>query len=216
MFTGLIEEIGSVRALKPAGGGVLDITVLARQITDDMKTGDSISINGVCQTVTSFTRDEFTVTAVEETIKKSSFRYLKVGESVNLERSVTLNTRLGGHFVQGHCDCIGRISGVKQLQGSFLMDISYDRQFSNLVVAEGSIAVDGISLTIARLSGSILTVSVIPHTFENTILKNKRTGALVNLEFDILGKYVARMLKEKKGLTDNFSGNDLLKDDPFG
>lgn len=194
MFTGLIEETGIVKALKPIGAGAMEITVGSQRVIEDVKLGDSICLNGVCQTVTSFGRGYFVVTAVEETIKKSAFRLLKINDRVNLERSATLNSRLGGHIVLGHADTVGKITSINKLLGSTLIEILFDTRFSHYVVEEGSIAVDGISLTVARISGDSLTVSVIPHSLEHTTLRERKAGDLVNLEFDILGKYVARMM----------------------
>lgn len=198
MFTGLVEEVGTVRAIKPLGGG-MEISVAATKVTEDFQPGDSIAINGVCQTVVKFSRDLFTVQAVEETLKKTNLGELKLGDKVNLERSLTLNKRLGGHFVMGHVDTAGRITDIKRLASSIIVKVSYPKEFSQYVVNVGAIAVEGISLTIASFDERTLTVSIIPHTWGETNLKEKSVGSRVNLEFDLLGKYVARMLNKNSG-----------------
>lgn len=204
MFTGLIEEVGAVKALKPVGASALEVTIEASSIPADIKLGDSININGACQTAVAFGRDWFTVNTVEETVKKTSLAQLRVKDNVNLERSVTPSTRLGGHFVQGHVDTTGKVSTIRKLQGSNQVEIVFDRKYSDLVVDEGSIAVDGISLTVARAGDGVFMVSIIPHTFDTTTLKFMKTGSVVNLEFDILGKYIARMLKSRQGISEDF------------
>ncbi|MEI7811359.1 MAG: riboflavin synthase [Ignavibacteria bacterium] len=198
MFTGLIEEIGTIKQLRPFGNG-LEIAVSARKVTEDFQTGDSISINGVCHTVTSFTKESFNVIAVVETIKKTTIGRLKLNEKVNLERSLTPDRRLGGHFVLGHVDATGKILNIKKLSGSYLVDITYPKEFGKYIINVGAIAVDGISLTIARSDDLSLTVSVIPHSWNETNLSVRSAGSEVNLEFDVLGKYVAKILNKDEG-----------------
>jgi riboflavin synthase len=207
MFTGLIEEMGSVKSINAFGGGVR-LTIEAKSILNDIRMGDSININGACQTVVSFDDKGFTVEAVEETLKKTNLGLLKTGNKVNLESSLTLNKKLGGHFVLGHVDSTGKITSIEKLSSSILVSISYPAKFSNYVINVGSITVNGISLTIARFNNNTLTVSVIPHTWQETNLQFLKVGDQVNLEFDVLGKYVAKILgKEESGITD-----DWLKD----
>lgn len=198
MFTGLIEEIGFVKAIKPAGGG-FKLVISASKVIEDCQIGDSISINGACQTVTQFGKDFFEVNAVEETVKKTTLGRLKLNEKVNLERSLTLNRRLGGHFVLGHVDTTGKILNIKRLSDSYLIDISYPKEYGKYIIDVGAIAIEGISLTIARSDERSFTVSIIPHTWNSTSLSVKSPGSEVNLEFDVLGKYVAKLLNRDEG-----------------
>jgi riboflavin synthase len=198
MFTGLIEEVGKVRLLKSLGGGV-KITVSAEMVLKDMQIGDSVNINGVCQTVVGFGNDIFEVEAVEETLKKTNLSKLRLNDPVNLERSLTLNKKLGGHFVLGHVDTTGTIIKIKKLSTSNIVSISYPETFSNYIINVGPISVDGISLTIAGFDQNHFEVSIIPHTLQTTNMGYRKKGDEVNLEFDVLGKYVARLLgKERK------------------
>lgn len=205
MFTGLVEEIGSVKQVKSLSGGI-EITVNALKVLEGLQIGDSININGACQTVTEFDKGSFKVTAVEETLKKTNLGRLKPGSRVNLERSLTLNKRLGGHFVMGHVDTVGKILSIKKLATSYLLEVSYPKEFSKYIINVGAIAIEGISLTIAEFTGRSLTVSLIPHTWTATNLSDKAQGMEVNLEFDVLGKYVARILSkdEASGITEEW------------
>jgi len=194
MFTGLIEEVGSVTSVQKHGGG-LDITVSARVVMDDLSVGDSIAIQGVCQTVVARGRDWFRVIAVEETLSKTTFKMLATGSPVNLERALLPTRRLGGHFVQGHVETIGRIASFEQRDSSWELWVECPEEYLRYVIPLGSIALDGISLTIARVHESQFMVAIIPHTFENTTLRYRCSGDLVNLEFDILAKFVERLLQ---------------------
>jgi riboflavin synthase len=194
MFTGLIEEVGSVTSVQKHGGG-LDITVSARVVMDDLSVGDSIAIQGVCQTVVARGQDWFRVIAVEETLSKTTFKMLATGSPVNLERALLPTRRLGGHFVQGHVETIGRIASFEQRDSSWELWVECPEEYLRYVIPLGSIALDGISLTIARVHESQFMVAIIPHTFENTTLRYRRSGDWVNLEFDILAKFVERLLQ---------------------
>jgi riboflavin synthase len=194
MFTGLIEEVGSVTSVQEHGGG-LDITVSARVVMDDLSVGDSIAIQGVCQTVVARGQDWFRVIAVEETLSKTTFKMLATGSPVNLERALLSTRRLGGHFVQGHVETIGRIASFEQRDSSWELWVECPEEYLRYVIPLGSIALDGISLTIARVHESQFMVAIIPHTFENTTLRYRRSGDWVNLEFDILAKFVERLLQ---------------------
>jgi len=194
MFTGLIEEVGSVTSVQKHGGG-LDITVSARVVMDDLSVGDSIAIQGVCQTVVARGQDWFRVIAVEETLSKTTFKMLAIGSPVNLERALLPTRRLGGHFVQGHVETIGRIASFEQRDSSWELWVECPEEYLRYVIPLGSIALDGISLTIARVHESQFMVAIIPHTFENTTLRYRRSGDWVNLEFDILAKFVERLLQ---------------------
>lgn len=202
MFTGLIETVGEVVKRKNSGTGIT-FTVKAPDILKDVQTGDSININGACQTVVSKGATEFTFDTIEETVKKTTLGMLHPGDRVNLELSLTPSKKMGGHFVLGHVDTTGRISDVRKLALSYEIDITFESVFLKYAVHVGSIAIDGISLTIADILPSGVKVAIIPHTWENTNLRNKGTGSLVNLEFDILGKYVEKQLRlsGKTGIT---------------
>lgn len=196
MFTGLVEEVGSVKNIESAGNGKL-ITFNALLVTQHAKLGDSINVNGVCQTVVDLGKNYFSVEAVEETLKKTNFDRLKINEKVNFESSLTLNKKLGGHFVLGHVDTTGKIIDVKKQSSSYLLKINFSQEFEKYIIHVGSIAVDGISLTIADFTKDSFTISVIPHTWENTNFKFRKLNDYVNLEFDVLGKYVDKILNKK-------------------
>jgi riboflavin synthase len=197
MFTGLIEEVGKINKIQSFGGGIR-ITVSAKSVLMNMQVGDSVNINGTCQTVVSFDKNSFEVEAVEETLKKTSLGKLKINEPVNLESSLTLNKKLGGHFVLGHVDTTGTIIKIKKLDLSNLITVKYPKEFSQFIINVGPVSVDGVSLTIANSDETSFTVSIIPHTWQSTNFTSKKIGDPVNLEFDILGKYVARLLGQDK------------------
>lgn len=197
MFTGLIEEIGTVRTLRPQGQG-FRISIAAQTIPQGLKVDDSVSINGACQTVVRCDSVSFDVEAVEETVLKTTLGTFRPGKRVNLERALQLGARLGGHIVQGHVDTRGTVRAVQEQQTSWLLSVDFSAQFSRYVVPVGSICIDGVSLTAARVEHNTLTVAVIPHTWSHTTLHEVSVGNTVNLEFDIIGKYVERLL---------FSGN---------
>ena len=211
MFTGLIEEIGKVKSIKHEGGGYR-IGVAVSKIGDDLKIDDSVSINGVCQTVVACDKTFFEVVAVEETLRKTNFNDLRAGDEVNLERALKLSDRLGGHIVQGHVDCTGKINSIQKERTGINVWISFPPEFSKYLVNTGSICVNGVSLTSARVEGDRFMVSIIPHTWENTTFRNVHSGQKVNLEFDILGKYTEKLLKQagkqnssnKKSILDDF------------
>lgn len=193
MFTGIIEEMGTVLAItKNAQSAVLWIA--AKTVTEDVKQGDSIAVNGVCLTVTSHRADEFTADVMHETLDRSSLGGLHEGSKVNLERALCPNSRLGGHIVTGHIDGTGKIRRVRADASAIWYSIAADAAILNGIVEKGSIAVDGISLTVAKVTGQDFSVSVIPHTAAHTTLSGKREGAVVNLETDCIGKYVAKLL----------------------
>jgi riboflavin synthase len=193
MFTGLIEEIGTIKTISPLGGG-MTLEVTAKKILDDVKVDDSISIEGVCQTVVSVSNSSFVVEAVEETLRKTNFNKLSIGKKVNLERAMKLSDRLGGHLVQGHADCTGTIRQIRRETTGILIQVAYPSEFARYLVRTGSVCVNGVSLTVARLDGASFTVSIIPHTFNNTTFQFLRNGEAVNLEFDIIGKYLEKLI----------------------
>lgn len=196
MFTGIITEIGRLSEIKKIGGGIR-FTVQAPSSAAELHVNDSVAVNGVCQTVIARNAQTFTVEAVEETLKKTTLGVLEKFSGVNLELPVRLPDRLGGHLVQGHVDCVGRVSMVRKKQSSWLITVDYPSKFAKYVIPVGSITIDGISLTVAEKRGSSLTVSIIPHTLEKTTLSDVRRGQKVNLEFDLVGKYIAGFVKGK-------------------
>lgn len=194
MFTGLIEEIGIINSIEQTGSAV-NISVKCNKICEDLKIDDSIAINGVCLTVTNFGKDYFKVTAIRETLSKTTLGNLKITQKVNLERALRPIDRLGGHIVQGHVDCIGTINSIRQFQPSYELEISFPSDYAKYVVEKGSICIDGISLTIVKTYQDKFSVAIIPHTWNATTLKYANIGTKVNLEFDIIAKYIENMLK---------------------
>jgi riboflavin synthase len=197
MFTGIIEEIGRVEQASPSGGN-LKLRINAPEITSDLKPGDSININGACQTVIEVKDNYFTVEAVEETLKRTTLGQLKSGDGMNLERALRASDRLGGHLVFGHVDFVGRIKSINRRDQSWLFEFEFLQDYKNQFVEKGSVAVDGISLTVVQVSDDSFTVSVIPFTIKETTLGTKSIGDPVNIETDMIGKYVQRFLSLKK------------------
>jgi riboflavin synthase len=202
MFTGLIEEIGKINSTRPLGNG-LRITIEAYKIMDDVKVDDSISINGACQTVVSKTNNTFTVEAVEETLKKTTLTNFKFGKKINLERALKLSDRLGGHIVQGHVDSTGKVISIQPLSAGILLWIQFPSEFSKYIVKHGSICIDGVSLTVADLEQNKFMVSIIPHTWNVTTLVDLKPNTEVNLEFDIIGKYVENLVTSGAVINNN-------------
>jgi len=196
MFTGIIKEVGRVQRVKNMDGGK-ELSI-ACDMAPKVQVDQSISINGACHTVTDHDAETFTVQSVEETLRKTNMGDLEEGAGVNLERSLTAEQLLDGHLVQGHVDGTGTIESIKQEGTDWLLAIKYAAAFDDLIVGRGSIAVDGISLTVANNQPQTFTVAVIPYTFEHTNLCDRQPGDVVNLEFDILGKYVVQYLKNRK------------------
>ena len=203
MFTGIIEEIGTVKKISLSGkSGSLEIG--AKKILEGTKIGDSIAVNGVCLTVTGMASSSFTADVMAETLRRSSLGSLSVGSGVNLERAMSADGRFGGHIVSGHIDGTGTISKMQKEENAVWVHVKTSAEILNLIVEKGSIAIDGISLTVASVSDSGFAVSVIPHTASETTLLSKKTGDLVNLENDIIGKYVQKLLGVRDG--SNLSG----------
>jgi len=192
MFTGIIETLGKVVDLQQDQGN-LHITVESA-IAAELKIDQSVAHNGVCLTVVAIADGIHTVTAIEETLNKTSIGYLQVGDLVNLERCMQMNARLDGHIVQGHVDQTAKCIGFKELDGSWEYTFEYDAAIGNVTVEKGSICVNGISLTVVNSHANTFSVAIIPYTFEHTNLQSVREGSVVNLEFDIIGKYVARLM----------------------
>ena len=193
MFTGLIEEIGKVKQISiGANSGTIYIT--AKEILKDAKIGDSIAVNGVCLTATHISRDIFSADVMAETFRRSSLKELRAGSYVNLERAMANNGRFGGHIVPGHIDGTGEILDISKEENAVWYTISADENILHYVVEKGSIAIDGISLTVAYVDDTCFKVSIIPHTAGETILQYKDKGNIVNLECDIIGKYVEKLI----------------------
>lgn len=209
MFTGIVEELGTVKHLQKGTKSVV-LTIEANKILSDASVGSSIAVNGVCLTVTSFTQTNFTADVMHETLKRSSLGSLVVGGKVNLERAMAANGRFGGHIVAGHIDDIGTISTIKKDDNAIWYTIETTDMLLRYVIAKGSIAIDGISLTVATLNKTNFSVSVIPHTLKNTVLAFKKVGDIVNLENDCIGKYVERLLATQEG-KNNITKDFLVK-----
>lgn len=192
MFTGIVEEIGIIKGINK-GAESASITIGAKNILEDVKLGDSIATNGVCLTVTHFTKDSFTVDVMPETMRRSSLSNISIGSRVNLERALKLSDRLGGHIVSGHIDGTGVIKEFKKEDNAVWISIEAHEEILKYIINKGSIAIDGVSLTVAYVDKKIFKVSIIPHTGEETTLLSKKTGDKVNLECDVIGKYVEKL-----------------------
>ncbi len=211
MFTGIVEEIGTVKSL--TGSTVRRLVIVSGKVINDVAMGDSVAVNGVCLTVTSIGTNELSFDAVPETINRSTLKDIRSGTKVNLEASLRAGKMLGGHIVQGHVDGIGKIESINRMADSVVIRISAPPEIMRYVVEKGSVTIDGISLTIASEDEQGFTISVIPHTLEVTTLGLKKPGDSVNLEADIIGKYVEKFInarKESSGVTE-----DLLKQAGF-
>lgn len=193
MFTGIIEELGSVRSIEERGENAR-IVIAAQVVTEGTNHGDSISVNGVCLTALDLEPNSFAADVSRETLLRSTLGNLKPGQPVNLERALTPATRLGGHIVQGHVDARGRLAGVEDHGESWTIRIAYPKEIARYLVFKGSVAVEGISLTIADLTDNYFEVAIIPKTWEVTNLSHLKPGDDVNLEVDVIGKYVERLL----------------------
>jgi riboflavin synthase len=198
MFTGIVEELGTVRRVLP-GARAGKIVIGARKVLEDVHIGDSIAVNGVCLTVVAASADEFTADVMPETLRKSGLGRLKAGDPVDLERAMAANGRFGGHIVSGHIDGTGTIKETRPEQNAVIVTIAAPRHILDLVVEKGSIAIDGISLTVASVTPTTFSVSLIPHTAAETVLLKKHAGDVVNLENDIVGKYVQKLLGHAGG-----------------
>lgn len=204
MFTGIIEEIGTIRGIRRGNRSVV-LEVGAAKVLEDTKVGDSIATNGVCLTVTAMGNGGFTADVMPETMERSNLGGLKPGDRVNLERALCLNSRLGGHLVAGHIDGTGRIADRVKDENAVWLTVRAAPEILRYVVDKGSVAIDGVSLTVAYVDEAVFKVSVIPHTQEETTLTGKRAGEVVNLENDMIVKYVEKLMKQpQKGLSLDF------------
>jgi riboflavin synthase len=207
MFTGIIEEVGSVLNITRKGNFAV-LKVKCSKVLKDTIIGDSIAVNGVCLTVTSMDASSFEADISYETIKKSSFADITQGSKVNLERALTLSTRLGGHMVSGHVDGVGKIEKLEQKDNAYILTIRYPQELDKYLAEKGSVTIDGISLTTARCSNGTFDIAVIPHTFSETSLSGKRHGAFVNIEVDVVARYLEKLLQsseKRDNLMDNLS-----------
>lgn len=195
MFSGIIETTGKVVQLQKKQSN-LDITIQS-SFTNELKIDQSIAHNGVCLTVVSIADDTYTVTAIDETLRKTNLGALKTGDAVNLERCIRAGDRLDGHIVQGHVDQTGICTSVTDQQGSWIFHFEYDRAANNITVEKGSICVNGVSLTVVNSRDNSFSVCIIPYTFEHTNFHTIKKGTVVNLEFDILGKYISKLMQKK-------------------
>ena len=193
MFTGIIEDMGVVSALKEELDN-LHITINSN-LTKELKVDQSMAHNGVCLTVVHINKNEYTVTAIRETLDKTSLGTLKVNDKINLERAMKLGERLDGHIVQGHVDQTAVCTHVEEANGSWVFSFSYDAALSNITIEKGSITINGTSLTVIDSKKDSFSVAIIPYTYEHTNFNNFKKGTVVNLEFDVLGKYVSRLLE---------------------
>lgn len=208
MFTGIIEEIGKISSINPIAGG-MRIKISSSKILDDISVDDSICVSGVCLTAIKVEDDGFWVDAVGATLEKTNFSKLQHSAPVNLERSLKLNDRLGGHFVQGHTNGIGTILEINKLGENYFLKIKVDESLEKYLIEEGSITIDGVSLTIAKLDGSKVGISLIPHTWHNTIIQYKKIGDKVNVETDVLAKYIEKLVGKNEADNINITENWL-------
>lgn len=198
MFTGIIESIGEIIALNPDGGN-LHITVRC-DFTHELKIDQSLAHDGVCLTVVAISGDQYTVTAIEETLEKTNLSHWQVGGLVNLERAMQLGDRLDGHIVQGHVDLVGSCTLAEEKDGSWRYLFAYDKDSGHVTVSKGSVTINGVSLTVVESAPGLVGVAIIPYTYEHTNFKALGVGSAVNLEFDIIGKYVARISRGYAGI----------------
>lgn len=195
MFTGIIETLGTVQEIKKDKDN-LHITLVST-LTDELQVDQSLAHNGICMTVVAISKNLYTVTAIGETVKKSNISYWKTGDSVNLERAMKLGDRLDGHIVQGHVDQIGSCITALETNGSWYYTFEYDETINNITIEKGSITVNGVSLTVVDSRNNQFSVAIIPYTYEHTNFKSFEVGTKVNLEFDLIGKYISKLYSSK-------------------
>ena len=195
MFTGIIEDLGTVTDLKREKDN-LHITIKSN-IGNELKVDQSVAHNGVCLTVTNIISDKYTITAIKETLNKSNLRALKIGDEINLERAMKLGDRLDGHIVQGHVDQVGTCKSLIEENGSWVFNFEYDPKKNNMTIEKGSITINGVSLTVVDSKKNTFSVAIIPYTFKHTNFKSIKVGDMVNLEFDVLGKYIQKLYESR-------------------
>ncbi len=199
MFTGLVEEKGKLINKIKTGDG-FRLVIKADKVLEDTQIGSSISVNGCCLTVVEMKNDSVAMDTIEETLKKTNLGELYIGDPVNLERPLKADARLGGHFVLGHVDTKGEVVEIKELSASHFMKIRFPEEFKQYLIYVGSVSIDGVSMTVAELKDNVFGVGIIPHTWEETVFSTRKPGSTVNLEFDVLGKYVERIMENKEPL----------------
>lgn len=197
MFTGLIKELGTIRNISGLGR-LYKLSVETKDIASRVSIGDSVAVNGVCLTLTGKDKNIIEFDVMGETIRRTDLGKLRIGDTVNLEDSLKVGDPLGGHFVSGHIDCVGRIKDIRRAADDVSIEVAFPEEYSALVVEKGSVALDGISLTAGKTGKDSVTVYIIPHTLKMTTLGLKRIGEEVNIEFDIIGKYVANMTGRRR------------------
>ena len=193
MFTGIVEELAQIKTIKPKTNG-RRYSIAAKTVMDDLKIGDSISVNGVCLTIVDKEKDSFSMDLVGETLNKSNLGELKAGDYVNLERAMKVSDRFGGHIVQGHVETLGVILEKQMKDDEAVISVGLDPEWMRYCIPKGSITLDGVSLTIAAINGNIVEIALIPYTLENTTLGIKEKSDTLNIETDIIGKYIDRLL----------------------
>ena len=208
MFTGIVEEIGTIKSKQSIKGG-FRYTISATRIMKNISIGDSINIDGACQTIVDFSSSEFIVESVGETLEKTTLGNFEKNRKVNLEGALSVGDRLGGHFVQGHVNATGRISQWYPRGENYFLEVEIPENLTYYVILEGSIAIDGISLTIAKLQNSRVGINIIPHTVKNTNLQFKKVGDFVNIEVDMIAKYIEKLIYRNK--TDSLNVENLKK-----
>ncbi|RYG73295.1 riboflavin synthase [Lentibacillus lipolyticus] len=209
MFTGIVEEMGRIRQLDEASESAVRLTIEAATVLNDVKIGDSIAVNGICLTVTDKSNDAFGVDVMPETIKATSLRMLDEGGCVNLERAMPVNGRFGGHFVTGHVDGTGTIVRKTEQENAVYYHVAISSELAAYFIMKGSVAVDGVSLTVFGINGNEITLSLIPHTVSQTILGTKGEGDGVNVECDVLAKHVHNLLNHQQLKSDEGSGQHV-------
>lgn len=217
MFTGIIEEIGTIKNIKK-GDNSSSFTIRANKVLEDTKVGDSICTNGVCLTVKNIYKETFEADIMAETLRVSNLGSLKIGSRVNLERALSLNTRLGGHMVSGHIDGLGQIVLMQREDIAVVLTIRPQKDILKYMIYKGSVAIDGISLTVSYVDDEVFKVSIIPHTGDETILLSKKIGENVNIECDLVGKYIERLLgfkSKEDGVKKTSLTEDFLKQNGF-
>ena len=204
MFTGIVRELGVVRRLE-SSGGLYKLEVSCGEIFKSSGVGDSVSVNGVCLTVTAKTPGALCFDVMAETVRRTSLAGLRSAQQVNLEGALKADGAIDGHFVLGHIDCAGKVAGIVKNNDEFIMEIEFPAEFEDLLVEKGSVTIDGVSLTVGRVSSGTFSVYLIPQTLKSTSLGSKRPGSVVNIEFDIIGKYVKKLNSSgRPGVTESF------------
>src|SRR5690625_273853 len=200
MFTGIVEEKGQIKMIDQVSDNAIQLKITAEKVLTDVQLGDSIAVNGICLTVTTFTENEFQVDVMPETMKATSLANAVKGSEVNLERSMRVDGRFGGHFVTGHIDHIGKIIRKEQVENAIYYDIQMPRESMDLLIEKGSVAIDGVSLTVFAVDDDLftITISLIPHTVSETILGEKTVGSIVNIECDMLAKLVQKQTEGRE------------------